>query len=345
MAPRLGNLGQEVLSRNIRKQDPTVTFLMETKLETTEMKQICEKLGYSNFYIVDCDKSHGGRRGGLCLMWKESINLQVQLANPHVIDTVISIPHTQSKWRLSGIYGWPEDSQKCHTWQLIRDIRGNNNTPWLCMGDFNEILYHSEKVGGRLKEDSKLKAFQDVLSECNLDDLGFEGYNFTWTNGQEGDKNIQERLDRCVANMEWVSLYPAYKIEHHARILSDHCPLTITWNDQARKKQRKRLRVFRFEKMWLQDESCRPFVQNAWMNQDHWERAHFGSITKQLEQTRTQIGKIQNMPPTATNINATKSLEKKLLTLLKRRRLCGIKDHVPIGYETETKYDFLSSSC
>ena len=34
-------------------------------------------------------------------------------------------------------------------------------------------------------------------------DLGFVEHAFTWTNGQAGDNNIQERLDRDIATIDW----------------------------------------------------------------------------------------------------------------------------------------------
>ncbi|KAK6147765.1 hypothetical protein DH2020_018677 [Rehmannia glutinosa] len=86
-------------------------------------------------------------------------------------------------WRLTCVYGWPEENQKTNTWELIRSLYAYDDHPWLCLGDFNEILYHSEKIGGRRKDDKKLLALRNA-SECNLDDLGYDGYQFTWTSGQ-----------------------------------------------------------------------------------------------------------------------------------------------------------------
>ncbi|KAH6783287.1 hypothetical protein C2S52_008246 [Perilla frutescens var. hirtella] len=77
---------------------------------------------------------------------------------------------------------------------------------WVCMGDFNEILYLHEKEGGLPRDHLKMLAFHNAISACNLEDLGFNGYRFTWTNGQSGTDNIQERLDRCLANQKWIDL-------------------------------------------------------------------------------------------------------------------------------------------
>jgi len=42
------------------------------------------------------------------------------------------------------------------------------------------------------------------LEDCNLSDLGFSGPKYTWCNGKYGDDFSRERLDRAVANVEWI---------------------------------------------------------------------------------------------------------------------------------------------
>lgn len=47
-------------------------------------------------------------------------------------------------------------------------------------GDFNKILYTSEKLGGILVNNNKTTRFLDYLNYCQLLDLGFRGCKFTW---------------------------------------------------------------------------------------------------------------------------------------------------------------------
>jgi hypothetical protein len=65
----------------------------------------------------------------------------------------------------------------------------------LIIGDFNEILYSWEKEGGAPRANRYMKSFQDCLSDCGLEDLGYIGDIFTWQRGK-----IRERLDRDVPN-------------------------------------------------------------------------------------------------------------------------------------------------
>lgn len=57
-----------------------------------------------------------------------------------------------------------------------------NPLPWLCAGDFNEILFHHEKEGGVPKNQACLDRFKEALEDCDLHDLGFAGDVFTWRN-------------------------------------------------------------------------------------------------------------------------------------------------------------------
>lgn len=50
-------------------------------------------------------------------------------------------------WHLTGVYGHPRTDQKYKTWQDMRDMMVNLVKPWLCAGNFNEVLVAHEKVG------------------------------------------------------------------------------------------------------------------------------------------------------------------------------------------------------
>jgi hypothetical protein len=78
-------------------------------------------------------------------------------------------------------------------------LKGQDNLPWLCVGDFNKVTSPSEQIGGNPRSESQMTAFRDCLSDCELNDLGFKGYIYTWNNKREGLDNIQVWLDRGTA--------------------------------------------------------------------------------------------------------------------------------------------------
>jgi hypothetical protein len=50
--------------------------------------------------------------------------------------------------------------------------------------------------------------FREVLSYCDLHDLGFSGLPWTYDNKQAGDRNVRVRLDQVVASPSWMNWFP-----------------------------------------------------------------------------------------------------------------------------------------
>ena len=100
--------------------------------------------------------------------------------------------------------------------------------PWVCLRDFNEILYASEKNGGLERSQQQMDGFRRVVNACGFHDLGFEGPEFTWCNRRTGDGRIQLRLDRVFATSEWRQHYSQARVIHVVDSTSDHCALILT---------------------------------------------------------------------------------------------------------------------
>ena len=84
----------------------------------------------------------------------------------------------------------------------------------MLIGDFNAYLQISEKKSARQLQFSQIEAFGETLSSCQLQDLGFKGHPYTWSNKRPGEANTKIRLDRGVANKEWTDKFQLSKIVH-----------------------------------------------------------------------------------------------------------------------------------
>ena len=66
-----------------------------------------------------------------------------------------------------------------------------------------------------------MQAFHEALDFCGFLDLGFTGLEFTW-HGRRHEYMIWGRLDRGVANYDWMSKFPATIVRHLYCYSSDH---------------------------------------------------------------------------------------------------------------------------
>ncbi|KAE8795851.1 hypothetical protein D1007_29196 [Hordeum vulgare] len=54
-------------------------------------------------------------------------------------------------WTFTSMYEEPRAEKKILTWKLMRILHNQASLPWLCAGDFNEVLLVDEKEGGKYK--------------------------------------------------------------------------------------------------------------------------------------------------------------------------------------------------
>jgi exonuclease III len=69
--------------------------------------------------------------------------------------------------------------------------------------------------------------FHEILSHCNLHDIGFRGLPWTYENKQSSPRNVRVRLDRAVASPSWSTWFPEAKLQHIVSSRSDHCPIYL----------------------------------------------------------------------------------------------------------------------
>ncbi|KAK2662046.1 hypothetical protein Ddye_000620 [Dipteronia dyeriana] len=80
----------------------------------------------------------------------------------------------------------PDNNQRFSSWTLLRRLAGMSRLPWVCMGDFNEVLRDTKKLVGTGKNWKAMTNFREALDDCELKDMGFVGPKYTWSNKREG---------------------------------------------------------------------------------------------------------------------------------------------------------------
>ena len=92
--------------------------------------------------------------------------------------------------------------------RLLEHLSGRLNLPWVVMGDFNEIMFAGEKLGGNPRPEWQMNQFYEVLNKCHLCDLGYIGSDFTWSRSWRTRGWIRENLDKAFVSTRWASVFP-----------------------------------------------------------------------------------------------------------------------------------------
>ncbi|KAL3514833.1 hypothetical protein ACH5RR_027550 [Cinchona calisaya] len=193
------------------------------------------------------------------------------------IDASVQHDGNSHRWRFTGYYGEPDTAKRKESWKNLTALASKSCRPWICMGDFNEVLEGNEKFvrGGAL---------------------------------------ARARLDRACLDVHWGNLFPATKIMHKWSHASDHVPIMArlheeVWQRHSRVRRRKDRRRFRFEATWLKNEECEGIIQRGWSTNgnnlqnigikgkidsykrglEEWRKKSFGNAQEQIESVRKEI--------------------------------------------------------
>ncbi|PKU65705.1 threonine dehydratase [Dendrobium catenatum] len=112
-----------------------------------------------------------------------------------------------------------------------------------------------ERRGGNLPNPVAMDDFNALISDCNLNNIGFIGSPFTWNRS-----TLSQRLDRFPFNNDWLSVLTLTSIEHLSRTLYDHSPLLLSINANRIIGNA----AFRFQNMWLSHVDFMNVINNNW---------------------------------------------------------------------------------
>ncbi|KAJ0986430.1 hypothetical protein J5N97_004786 [Dioscorea zingiberensis] len=266
----------------MKSLQPGVVCLVETRADTARAMNLCKKFEkHWEWAIIPAL----GMSGGIITFWKQEIGMVTPLAiNRYSVHLIISSQKPR-EWIISVIYNAQNIQSQRAVWRSL-EVFSSLNLPWTLMGDFNAILNDEEHRGGSFDHYSpKSKLFNEFVSGNQLLDLGFSGSPFTWCNNQLGLARRWARLDRVLANDEWITHFESYYIKHLPRTASDHAPILLT----AKFFTYHRRRVFRFENYWFEYENCHDHVCRAWSSVSLTSPMH--TFSHCISRTRSLLSK------------------------------------------------------
>ncbi|KAF5190602.1 hypothetical protein FRX31_019811 [Thalictrum thalictroides] len=118
--------------------------------------------------------------------------------------------------------------------------------PWVIAVDFNAHIFVDERKGGRTPSSTAIQNFRDFIDGNYLSEAHSTGLQYTWSNRQQGARKILSKIDRILANQEWMQKFMGWTYKVLSRVGSDHSPL-IGWHTHIPKPENA---PFRFVKAW-----------------------------------------------------------------------------------------------
>nr|XP_011463540.1 PREDICTED: uncharacterized protein LOC105351282 [Fragaria vesca subsp. vesca] len=103
---------------------PDIVFLSESRCLQRVVERLKREVGLKNFIVVDCDINQNpngrmSRAGGICLLWKEDVEVSLLSFSKNHIDVWVGGVNSASRWRFTGLYGFSKAEDRHKTWALL----------------------------------------------------------------------------------------------------------------------------------------------------------------------------------------------------------------------------------
>ncbi|XP_057426143.1 uncharacterized protein LOC130719539 [Lotus japonicus] len=252
-----GVRGQRRVRDLIRSHHPSLFAVVETHCQFETVASFWRSVGYD---LCACSEAVG-HRGGIWILAHVGRNFVVQVVDIHLQAVTVSISVDNGAWLCTVVYASPTPSLREGLWSHLMHLRQQALSPWLAVGDFNDISSPTEVLGGDFSA-ARAARFLEMVEACEFMDLGATGPRFTWERRLNGRRTIAKRLDRAFGDISWRHNFPEAYVENLARVYSDHRPVLVRCH--ARVEDRSG-RPFRFHAAWTTHPYFKPLVRETWM--------------------------------------------------------------------------------
>lgn len=243
-----------------KEYDASLVFLLETHSSGVKARRQAQKMGLNGMFIIDSL----GQAGGLWCLWND-VNWKI-----YVIEHSDQYVHMKvswknaSSWFITAVYANPRFARRHALWEDLGKISDTMDGEWMVIGDFNAITNSNERKGGAQNFATRgMRSFCDMIQDCDLLDVGFQGSPFTWKHGR-----LHQRMDRVLINVSWRLKFQSASIFHLPFFKSDHKALLVQFKCQ--RKTNKRRRPFRFLASWLTHTDFPNLMANIWPINAQW---------------------------------------------------------------------------
>lgn len=147
-----------------------------------------------------------------------------------------------------------------------------------------------------------------------------------------------------MATPEWLNIFPKAKVFHLTSSVSNHSPLALRMVPNQRRKKTKKM--FRFEAMWLRDQSYEEVVQEVWeegklassgstwvnciercrSHFEAWNKTVFGHVGRRVAELQKRLECLNSNPPLLRSRTTWKEPVVNLTAGLIKRMTYGAND-------------------
>ncbi|XP_059064902.1 uncharacterized protein LOC131856952 [Cryptomeria japonica] len=227
-----------------------------------------------------------GASGGLGIMWKKNsaaFTFQTKIQN--WMAGKVRALSLNLEFIIINVYGPIPTDKKRLVWQEIEHFLNNQDEKHIIIGgDFNTILYSTDKSGGIKTIRQPQRDFANWINKNNLLEIRTEMGFHTWNNRRIGFSNIAEIIGRFFLKGDLTDLKKELKTTVLPWSGSDHYLMLLELMGEAKQTAC----PFKFEMMWFTHEYFLPNI-HKWWKDNVFEGSKMYCIVSKLKEVKHKL--------------------------------------------------------
>lgn len=265
------------------------------------------------------------------MLWMNDIDLEIQSFSKNHVDALINCSYNNRNRRITCFCVHPNVNLRYITWNLLRTLPEKFILPWLCLGDYNEIINNNEKYGGSMRSEAQMNNFRETIVDYGFIEFPTRGPFYTCSRGSNNDI-IFERLT-VLSLKRNDGIFFLTQMRHILPTLI--LIISDKWSSPNRVKRKC---IFMFEGYWTRYEGCKETVKQVWravvtlevkdishkLNScgkvlSDWSRKHIGNIANEVKKKEFQLNSLIKNIDTTHDLNVITTCKNKLKFSYPRR--------------------------
>nr|GEX06109.1 hypothetical protein [Tanacetum cinerariifolium] len=162
----------------------------------------------------------------IILGWNHNdVDVMVLNQDDQTIHTRVWLKLDKKEVFCSFIYAHNGYIQRRELWQSLKHHKVYvSNRPWCLLGDFNATLFLEQSTAGSSRLDITMREFKACVDDIEVLDVQNSGLQFTSNQKLKGADGIIKKLDRIMANMDFISGFMGAHAIFKPYRNSDHSP-------------------------------------------------------------------------------------------------------------------------
>ncbi|XP_062085454.1 uncharacterized protein LOC133791548 [Humulus lupulus] len=239
----------------INNKKISLVGLLETRVRAQNMGALFLRI-FRDWCFTSNSAWHNN--GRIIVAWDPTVfSMDIQFCTSQCIHCWIEPKNGLKPFYCTFVYAFNEEVKRAVPWDDLRRLR--SKSPWVLLGDFNATVNNEERIGERVRT-LHSEAFRECLLDCDLEDVHFNGFYFTWSNKQDQPDRIVAKLDRVLGNSTWMEVFEKASVCFLPEGLFDHSPLVLSLSNLVVLGRK----PFKYFNMWQRFSMYNEVVSEAW---------------------------------------------------------------------------------